>query len=108
MASDLRIFFENIGEQLSHFEGISKVSKYVKYAMLVEAEILAMTAKKVQHITEEFVRNNTDNEYEESLSSIFDGIEKTLKDFSPQIEKVSNSVHKLKDNILDFPRKKIS
>ncbi len=108
MGLDLKPFIENISEQLRHFEGINKVSKFFKYATLVEAEIISMLAKRVQEVTEDFVKNNTNAEYEESLSNFFDGIEKTIKDFSPQIEKVTDSVSKIKDNILDFPKKKIS
>jgi hypothetical protein len=82
------------------------IAKYLKYAILLEAEVISMAAKKVQEVTELFVKSNADTEYEESLSNFFDGIEKTIKDFSPQIEKVTDSVNKIKDNILDFPRRK--
>jgi hypothetical protein len=87
-------------------EGTTMIKKYLKYAMLLEAEVISLAAQKVQEITEQFVRKNADNEYEESLSNFFDGIEKTIKDFSPQIEKVTDSVNKIKDNILDFPKRK--
>lgn len=84
------------------------INKYLKYAMLLEAEVLSMTARKVQENCEEFVRRNSDPDYEKSLSNIFDGIENTFKNLSPQIEKLSSSVNKIKDNILDFPQKKVN
>ena len=82
------------------------IAKYLKYALLIEAEVVSMAARKVQEVTEQFVKKNADTEYEESLYNFFDGIEKTIKDFSPQIEKVTDSVNKIKGNILDFPKKK--
>lgn len=84
------------------------LAKFIKYAMLVEAEVVLLAAKKVQEVSEEFVRKNSDSEYEESLTNLFDGfhdLTKKVKDISPQIEKVTNSVNKFKDNILDFPKR---
>ena len=83
------------------------VTKLFKYALLLEAEVVSQAARKVQEISETFVKNNTDNDYEESLSNVFDGVEQTIKNFSPQIEKVSESVNKIRSNILDFPKKVI-
>lgn len=81
------------------------LAKFVKYALLLEAEVVSMTAEKIKSVSEEFVRKNADEEYSESLDELFDGIRNKVKSFSPQIDKVTNSVNKIKDNILDFPKR---
>ena len=83
------------------------VKKYLKYGTLLQAEIISRLAKKVQESTEDFVRKNTNADYEQTLSDTFDDIEQKIRDFSPQLEMVSNSVNKIKDNILDFQKKKV-
>lgn len=96
----------NIKNIFSGIDGLDNISKYVKYAILLNAEVVSLSAQKIQEISEEFVKKNTDSDYEDSLSNIIDGVEKTLKDFSPQLEKVTDSVNKIKDNILLFPKAK--
>jgi|LakWasMet13_LOW5_FD_contig_21_574206_length_688_multi_4_in_0_out_0_2 predicted translin family RNA/ssDNA-binding protein len=84
------------------------LAKFFKYAMLVEAEIVLRVAKKVQEASEDFVRKNADEEYEQSLTDLFDGfdeISQKVKNISPKLEKVTDSVNKFKDNILDFPKR---
>ena len=84
------------------------LAKFFKYVMLVEAEIVLRVAKKVQEASEDFVRKNADEAYEQSLTDLFDGfdgISRKVKDISPKFEKVTDSVNKFKDNILDFPKR---
>ena len=84
------------------------LAKFFKYVMLVEAEVILLAAKKVQEVSEEFVRTNSDDDYEQGLNDLFDnvaGISRKVKDISPNIEKVANSVNKIRNNILDFPKK---
>lgn len=85
------------------------LSKFVRYAMLVEAEIVLRIAKKVQETSEDFVRKNADVEYEQSLTNLFDGFDdisqKVKTTISPKFDKVTDSVNKFRDNILDFPRR---
>jgi hypothetical protein len=78
-------------------EIISKVSKFFKYASLIEAEIIAKFAKRIQEDSELFVKKYSDKDYEQSISDIFDGVEKTMGNFVPKIEKVKESVNKIID-----------
>ncbi len=84
------------------------LEKFLKYATLLEAEVIIMAAKKVQEVSEEFVRKNADTEYEQSLNDLFNGfddISQKVKHLTPKIDKVTNTVNKFKDNILDFPKR---
>lgn len=84
------------------------LAKFFKYAMLLEAEVALLAAKKIQEASEEFVRKNSDSEYEQSLNELFNGvagISQKFKGFAPKIEKVTDSVNKIRTNILDFPKK---
>jgi hypothetical protein len=74
-----------------------KISKFFKYLSLIEAEIISKFAKKIQENSEAFVKNYSDKDYEQSISDIFDGVEKTMGNFVPKIEKVKESVNKIID-----------
>lgn len=85
------------------------LAKFFKYVMLVEAEVISRIAKKVQETSEDFVRKNADVEYEQSLTNLFDGFDdisqKVKTTISPKFDKVTDSVNKFRDNILDFPKR---
>lgn len=78
-------------------EIINKVSKFFKYASLIEAEVIAKVAKRIQEDSESFVKKYSDKDYEQSISDIFDGVEKTMGNFVPKMEKVKESVNKIID-----------
>ncbi|MFN8672974.1 MAG: hypothetical protein U0457_12950 [Candidatus Sericytochromatia bacterium] len=74
------------------------LNKYVKYALLLHAEVISTSAKMVKEASEEFIKKNVDSEYEKSLSDAFDGIQKKVKDLSPHLDKIKD----LKNNVVDF------
>ncbi|GIW22759.1 MAG: hypothetical protein KatS3mg068_1766 [Candidatus Sericytochromatia bacterium] len=74
-----------------------KTKKFLKYTLLIEAEIVSRLAKKIQEDSELFVKKFSDKDYEQSISDIFDGVEKTMENFVPKIEKVKESVGKIID-----------
>lgn len=81
------------------------LQKYVKYALLLNASVISSVSQKIFEATDQFVKTNADDDYKNSLSETFDNIQKNFREFSPQIEKVTESVNKVRDNILDFSKK---
>ena len=81
------------------------LSKLLKYTALLQAEVISSAAKKIKEASEDFVKKNSDLEYEESLEDMFNNVREKVKSLSPKIEKMTNSVNKIRDNILDFPKK---
>ena len=81
------------------------LAKFFKYTLLLEAEVVAIAAERIKEVTENFVKKNADSDYENSLDELFTGIRARVQDISPRIEKVTNSVNKIRDNILDFPKR---
>ncbi len=77
------------------------IKKHIKYALLINAEVILLSAKIVKEISEDFIRKNVDTDYEKSLSDIFDGIEQKVKDLSPHLDKIND----LKNNVVDFKKK---
>lgn len=82
---------------LENNEILDKAKKFLKYTLLIEAEIISKLAKKIQDDSESFVKKYSDREYEQSISDIFDGVEKTMGNFVPKMEKVKESVGKIID-----------
>jgi peptidoglycan hydrolase CwlO-like protein len=81
------------------------LQKYVKYALLLNASVISSVSQKIFETTDQFVKTNADEDYKNALSETFDNIQKSFREFSPQIEKVTESVNKVRDNILDFSKK---
>ncbi len=81
------------------------LGKFFKYAALLEAEVVSSIAMKIKEVSDDFVKKNSDLEYEESLEDMFNNVREKVKSLSPKIEKVTNSVNRIRDNILDFPKK---
>lgn len=81
------------------------LQKYVKYALLLNASVISSVSQKIFETTDQFVKTNADEDYKNALSETFDNIQKNFREFSPQIEKVTESVNKVRDNILDFSKK---
>ncbi|MBC7475695.1 MAG: hypothetical protein H7263_15540 [Candidatus Sericytochromatia bacterium] len=81
------------------------LGKFFKYAALLEAEVVSSIAMKIKEVSDDFVKKNSDLDYEESLEDMFNNVREKVKSLSPKIEKVTNSVNRIRDNILDFPKK---
>lgn len=82
------------------------LKKYLKYALLINAEVVLLTSKKIQETAENFLKENVDSDYEKSLSDTFDNIEKKVRDLSPHIDTSMNKIKIFKDNIVDFSKNK--
>lgn len=81
------------------------LQKYVKYALLLNATVVSSVSQKIFENTENFVKENADDDYKNYLSETIDNLQKNFREISPQIEKVADSVNKVRDNILDFSKK---
>lgn len=84
------------------------LKKYLKYALLINAEVVLLTSKKIQENAENFLKENVDSDYEKTLSDTFDDIQKKVRDLSPHIDNSMNKIKTFKDNIVDFSKNKIT
>jgi len=81
------------------------LSKYLKYALLLNAEIVSQIAGKVKENTEKFVNENADQEYKISLDKTWDDLRQRINDISPKIDLVNGYIEKIKENIPQFDKK---
>lgn len=82
------------------------LTKYLKYALLINAEVVLLTSKKIQETAENFLKENVDSDYEKLLSDTFDDIQKKVRELSPHIDNSMNKIKIFKDNIVDFSKNK--
>lgn len=73
--------------------------KVLKYALTLQAELLAMVAEEIHHKAEDFVRENSDEGYEAYLSQLVDNIERTVDTFATPLEPLIHTVNKLQQDL---------
>lgn len=84
------------------------LKKSLKYALLINAEVIKLASKRIKESSETFLKENVDSDYEKTLSDTFDNIEKNVRDLSPHIDKSITTIKTLKDNIVDFSKTKLN
>lgn len=73
--------------------------KVVKYALTLQAELLAMIAEEIQHKAEDFVRQNSDEGYEAYLNQLVDNIERTVDTIATPLEPLIHSIQQLQRDL---------
>ncbi|PIQ24321.1 hypothetical protein COW36_24015 [bacterium (Candidatus Blackallbacteria) CG17_big_fil_post_rev_8_21_14_2_50_48_46] len=75
------------------------VPKFFKYALTLQAELLAMVSEEIHNKAEDFVRQNSDEGYEAYLSQLVDNIEKTVDTLATPLEPLIKTVNKLQEDL---------
>jgi hypothetical protein len=73
--------------------------KALKYAMTLQAELLAMIAEEIHHQAEDFVRKNSDEGYEAYLGQLVDNIERTVDTLTTPLDPLIQTANKLQQDL---------